>query len=68
MIPNGGLCRGLSQGNLCLALGADLLYRIVSGQVFDTAVVALVQPLFLKLQLSVGSLFDSILQIFFLLF
>lgn len=32
----------LSQGNLCLAVGADLLHRIVNGQILVAVMVALI--------------------------
>ena len=67
MVPIGGLCVGLSQGDVCFALGADLLDCVVCGQILGAAVIALIQALLLKFQLAVGSLLDSILHIKILL-
>ena len=67
MIPIGGLCVGLSQGDFCFALGADLLDCVVGRQILDTVMVSLVQSFFLRFQLPVGSLLNSVLHLYVLL-
>ena len=67
MIPIGGLCVGLSQGDFCFALGADLLDCVVGRQILDTIMIPLIQSFFLRFQLPVGSLLNSVLHLYVLL-
>lgn len=67
MIPIGGLRIGLSQGDFCFSLGADLLDCVVCRQILGTIMIPLIQSFFLRFQLPVGSLLNSVLHLYFLL-